>query len=85
VRGAAAAGGAKPGHGSEYEHHAEFQQIVLAHLLKRGVQNTVRSQRLEFDSLEPWPGAYVHAVGEYGEKGRRKPGRHLNRTRNSQR
>jgi adenine-specific DNA-methyltransferase len=46
-----------------------FQRVVLDHLRKAGVQNTVRSERLMFDSIEPWPGRYVHAVGTYSENG----------------
>jgi len=49
-----------------------FQRVVLAHLRKAGVQNTVRSERLMFDSVEPWPGRYVHAVGTYSESGAEK-------------
>src|SRR5260370_3599516 len=44
-----------------------FQRIVLDHLRKAGVQNTVRSERLTFDSVELWPGRFVHAVGTYSE------------------
>jgi adenine-specific DNA-methyltransferase len=44
-----------------------FHRTILDHLRKSGVQNTVRNERLVFDSLEPWPGAYVHATGEYRE------------------
>jgi adenine-specific DNA-methyltransferase len=29
----------------------------------------VRSERLIFDSVEPWPGRYVHSVGTYSESG----------------
>ena len=46
-----------------------FQRVVLDHLRKAGVQNTVRSERLMFDSVEPWPGRYAHAVGTYSESG----------------
>jgi adenine-specific DNA-methyltransferase len=44
-----------------------FQRVVLDHLRKAGVQNTVRSERLLFDSVEPWAGRFVHAVGTYSE------------------
>jgi len=46
-----------------------FQRVVLDHLQKAGVQNTVRSERLMFASVEPWPGRFVHAVGVYSESG----------------
>ncbi len=46
-----------------------FQRVVLGYLRKAGVQNTVRSERLVFDSIEPWAGRFVHAVGIYNENG----------------
>jgi adenine-specific DNA-methyltransferase len=46
-----------------------FEQVILENLKAAGVQNTVKDQRLRFDTLEPWPGAYVNAVGEYTENG----------------
>ena len=46
-----------------------FQRVVLDHLRKAGVQNTVRAERLVFDSVEPWAGRYVHAIGNYNENG----------------
>jgi adenine-specific DNA-methyltransferase len=46
-----------------------FQRVVLDHLRKAGVQNMVRSERLMFASVEPWPGRFVHAVGAYSESG----------------
>jgi len=44
-----------------------FEQVVLDNLKTAGVQNTVRDQRLSFDTLEPWSGAYINAIGEYLE------------------
>ena len=44
-----------------------FQRVILDHLRKAGVQNTVRSERLIFASVEPWAGRLVHAVGIYSE------------------
>ncbi len=49
-----------------------FQRVVLDHLRKAGVQNTVRSERLIFASIEPWAGRFVHAVGTYSENGSEK-------------
>jgi adenine-specific DNA-methyltransferase len=46
-----------------------FEKIVLENLTAAGVQNTVRGERLKFQSLEPWPGTYIHAAGEYSENG----------------
>ena len=42
-----------------------FEAAVLGNLLKAGVQNQVRSQRLEFEMLEPWPGEWVNARGAF--------------------
>ena len=56
-----------------YDNDVErFQQVILDHLRKAGVQNTVRSERLVFASLEPWAGRFVHAVGFYSENGAEK-------------
>ena len=49
-----------------------FQRVVLEHLRKAGVQNTVRAERLVFASVEPWAGRFVHAVGTYSESGAEK-------------
>lgn len=49
-----------------------FEQVILENLKAAGVQNTVKNERLTFDSLEPWSGVYVNAVGEYTENGRVK-------------
>jgi len=45
-----------------------FEQLVLDNLKAAGVQNTVKGERLVFDTLEPWSGAYIQAAGEYTEK-----------------
>ena len=42
-----------------------FEATVLANLLKAGVQNQVREQRLEFDSLEPFAGEWITAGGAF--------------------
>ena len=49
-----------------------FQRVVLDHLRKAGVQNTVRSERLMFASIEPWAGRFVHAAGHYNENDKEK-------------
>ncbi len=49
-----------------------FERLVLEHLRTAGVQNTIRQERLMFDSLEPWPGRWIHASGEYQENGQAK-------------
>jgi adenine-specific DNA-methyltransferase len=40
-----------------------FEDTVMANLRKAGVQNQIRAQRLEFESLEPWPGEWISARG----------------------
>jgi adenine-specific DNA-methyltransferase len=50
----------------------DFDAVIIANLRAAGVQNSVRNQRLTFDRLEPWPGRYIHAVGEYFEDGVRR-------------
>lgn len=49
---------------------ASFAESIRENLLKAGVQNRVKGQRLEFDQLEPYAGTWIHAVGEFtDEKG----------------
>lgn len=45
-----------------------FETMIIENLKKGGVQNTVKTERLKFDRLEPYPGVWVHASGEYAEK-----------------
>ncbi len=46
----------------------QFETMILDNLRKAGVQNTIKNERLKFDALEPFAGAWIHAVGEYAEK-----------------
>jgi adenine-specific DNA-methyltransferase len=52
---------------SEAEAHKEqdFAQMILENLRKAGVQNTHKSERLTFERLDAYPGAWIQAVGEY--------------------
>ncbi len=52
---------------SEQEGHnqQDFATMILDNLKKAGVQNTRKSERLRFDRLDPYAGAWLHAVGEY--------------------
>ena len=45
--------------------HQDFSTMILENLKKAGVQNTRKSERLSFDRLDPYAGAWLHAVGEY--------------------
>jgi adenine-specific DNA-methyltransferase len=47
----------------------KFEQTILDNLRTAGVQNNKKGERLSFRSLEPWPGEYVHAVGDYEDTG----------------
>ena len=48
----------------------DFAQVVMEHLKAAGVQNTKKGERLEFDSVEPWPGkGYVAFEARYEERG----------------
>jgi hypothetical protein len=47
----------------------QFETMILENLKKAGVQNTIKNERLTFDRLEPYPGTWLHAAGEYTEKG----------------
>lgn len=40
-----------------------YEQTILDNLAKAGVQNGRRSERLEFEAIEPFPGRFLQAVG----------------------
>jgi adenine-specific DNA-methyltransferase len=44
-----------------------FANMILDNLRKAGVQNTVKGERLKFDSLEPYAGEWIHGDGRYTE------------------
>jgi adenine-specific DNA-methyltransferase len=46
----------------------DFTHTILGNLKSAGVQNTIKNQRLTFDRIEPFPGLWIQAVGEYAEK-----------------
>jgi len=45
-----------------------FATMIMENLQKAGVQNTVKGERLKFDSLDPFAGEWIHAEGRYCEK-----------------
>jgi adenine-specific DNA-methyltransferase len=47
----------------------QFVTSILDNLRRAGVQNTKRAERLEFSRLDPYPGVYIQATGEYPENG----------------
>ncbi|WP_206922648.1 site-specific DNA-methyltransferase [Alicyclobacillus suci] len=48
---------------------SSFVTDILANLKAAGVSNTVKGEEIGFDILEPFAGEYIHAVGEFIEKG----------------
>jgi len=46
----------------------QFEITILENLKKAGVQNTRKDERLVFDRLDPFPGEWLHAEGEYTDK-----------------
>jgi adenine-specific DNA-methyltransferase len=52
---------------TEQEAHKQqdFATMILDNLKKAGVQNTRKKERLTFDRLDPYAGAWLHAAGEY--------------------
>jgi adenine-specific DNA-methyltransferase len=49
------------------EESGRFVTMILDNLRRAGVQNTVKGERLEFTTLDPFPGRWLHAKGEYLE------------------
>ena len=45
----------------------QFALDIIENLKKAGVQNTIKNERLKFDTLETYPGEWLHAAGEYTE------------------
>jgi adenine-specific DNA-methyltransferase len=43
----------------------QFEIMIIDNLRKAGVQNTRRNERLTFDRLDPYAGAWIHAAGEF--------------------
>jgi adenine-specific DNA-methyltransferase len=54
------------------EDAGRFIASILENLRRAGVQNTKKGERLEFLRLDPYPGTWLHGVGEYTEGGAAK-------------
>ena len=54
------------------EDSGRFVTMILDNLRRAGVQNTVKGERLEFTTLDPFPGRWIQARGEYTESGQPK-------------
>jgi adenine-specific DNA-methyltransferase len=50
---------------NEARKQQDFATMILDNLKKAGVQNTRKSERLTFDRLDPYAGAWLQAAGEY--------------------
>lgn len=50
----------------------DFGLMIVDHLRKTGVQNGIKRERLTFERLDPFPGEWIHAAGEYLEDGQAK-------------
>ena len=49
----------------EAKQQQDFATMILDNLRKAGVQNTKKGERLQFDSLDPYPGTWIHAAGQF--------------------
>jgi adenine-specific DNA-methyltransferase len=43
---------------------SSFEQTILANLRTAGIQNGRKGERLTFDTVEPYAGSYIQAIGE---------------------
>jgi adenine-specific DNA-methyltransferase len=51
----------------EAKYQVDFTTMIIENLRKAGVQNTKVNERLKFVSLNPYPGVWLQASGEYTE------------------
>jgi adenine-specific DNA-methyltransferase len=49
----------------EAQKQQDFVTTILENLIKAGVQNTRKKERLKLDRLDPYASKWVHAAGEY--------------------
>jgi adenine-specific DNA-methyltransferase len=50
--------------GLTFHDDSSFDQTILANLRTAGIQNGRRGERLRFETVEPYAGSYIQAVGE---------------------
>jgi adenine-specific DNA-methyltransferase len=55
----------------EAQKEQDFATMILDNLKKAGVQNTRKDERLTFDRLDPYAGAWLNATGEYTDADRK--------------
>jgi adenine-specific DNA-methyltransferase len=51
--------------GERQDSAGDFVTVILDNLRKAGIKGTDKGQAIKFDRLEPFPGAALHAEGEY--------------------
>jgi adenine-specific DNA-methyltransferase len=51
----------------EASEQQDFVSMILDNLLKAGIQNTKKEERLKFNQLEPFAGRWINAVGMFTE------------------
>jgi adenine-specific DNA-methyltransferase len=49
----------------EAQKQQDFSVMILDNLRKAGVQNTIKKERLTFETLDPYAGAWLNASGTY--------------------
>jgi len=54
---------------------AAFEQTILANLRTAGIQNGRKGERLTFDTLDPYAGAHIQALGVRDDSAEGTPGR----------
>ncbi|MCP5498366.1 MAG: site-specific DNA-methyltransferase [Leptospiraceae bacterium] len=52
----------------EAKDEESFVKMILDNLLTSGVQQAHKQDKIEFESLKPWPGHYICAEGKYVEE-----------------
>lgn len=57
---------------AQAEYGQDFASLILANLRTAGVQQAHKADKIEFTSLEPWPGDLICAEGSYLENGQVK-------------
>lgn len=56
-----------PRHTRDATPEHDFAQMVLENLKSAGVHQAAKEDRIEFETIEGWPGDYIGAVGTYNE------------------
>jgi len=71
-----AAGATDPGAVADaWQGEATFEATILANLRTAGIQNGRKGERLTFDTLDPYAGAHIQALGSRDDSAEGTPGR----------